>query len=172
MTSNVDCYSLFGCHVNNISLCLKYAYPLTYQFYFQNCFPQKCLYLWTKICARKFVAELCVTAENQTSGTVLLKESVHDINQITLEYKSVYWSLLSDSLSKEKKMSAEINSSIPSDVVDIFWCKPAISLWIGNRQFVVCAYTLNSNVLEDAGYKNNTQIFGREHVSEQLLSRG
>jgi len=34
MASNVDYCSLFGCQFNNISLYLKYAYPLTDQFYF------------------------------------------------------------------------------------------------------------------------------------------
>lgn len=148
MASNVDYYSLFGCQFNNISLYLKYSYPLTYQFYFQ---------MYKNIC-KEVCYRIVYNSRRLDIQNSLVKEPVHDIKQYQNINQCVVF-FIQIVLRKKKKKSAEIKSSILSDIVDIFWCKLLISLsmGIGNKQFVVCEYALNSSVLEDAGYKNNIQ---------------
>lgn len=152
MASNIDYYSLFGCQFNNISLYLKYAYPLTYQFYFQMF-----IHVYKNIC-KEVCYRIAYNSRRLDIQNSLVKEPVHDIKQYQNINQCVVF-FIQIVLGKKKKKSAEIKSSILSDIVDIFWCKLLISLsmWIGNKQFVVCEYALNSSVLEDAGYKNNIQ---------------
>ena len=63
-TSNVNCHNLFGCQFDNISLYLKYAYPLTYQFYFCRTVSLKHVHTCAEGYIYRAVIEFCVTAED------------------------------------------------------------------------------------------------------------
>lgn len=91
----------------------------------------------------------------QKIGNMLVKETIHDINKKHQNVNQHIASFISIDFLR-KKMPAELNSSLLSDIVDIFWCKLFIISM--DKGFVDYGYTLNSTVLKDA-YTNINKYF-------------
>lgn len=93
---NVNCCSVLGCQLDNVSLYLKYAYPLTCQFYFHRTISLKNVHICARCIYRDvYHCSMYNSRKVETSGIMLVKA-----NSTRMHISSFIWIALPEGKKK------------------------------------------------------------------------